>query len=377
MKRILLLTVLAALAAACQTPGIESTIVFAEGSDSCHFYRIPAMTLDKQGNVVAVIDRRYESIVDLGYRKTSIDISVKRSTDGGKTWGPQSFIARGDTSKVTGYGFGDASLTLTKSGKILCLMAVGNGPKGFRRGLKETALSVSEDGGVTWSEPRIIPFPGTIHSAFVTSGKGVVDKDGDILLSTCVLDRDYPDPMPEPWPIDAHLFYSKDDGETWTFQDEIAYKMANEAKIVPLPDGHILLSSRLSDYGPRGFNTAVKGDDGIYHWGEQGVAETLQANSCNGDIILWRKGLLLHSYIKDAKERKGLTIAVSQDNGATWKEILTIQKSHAAYSTMVVFKNGDVGILYEDGSASPDGGYDIVFTRVPRRVIQDSIKTAI
>ena len=141
MKRILFIVAIAALAAACKAPVIESTVVFAEGSDSCHFYRIPAMTLDAKGNIVAVIDRRYESIVDLGYRKTSIDISTKRSTDGGRTWGPQSFIARGDTSKVTGFGFGDASLTLTKSGKILCLMACGNGPKGFRRGLKETALS--------------------------------------------------------------------------------------------------------------------------------------------------------------------------------------------------------------------------------------------
>ena len=86
---------IAALAAACNRPTIESTVVFAEGSDSCHFYRIPAMTLDAKGNVVAVVDRRYESLADLGYRKTSIDISTKRSTDGGKTWGPQTFIARG------------------------------------------------------------------------------------------------------------------------------------------------------------------------------------------------------------------------------------------------------------------------------------------
>ena len=373
MKRILFIVAIAALAAACKAPVIESTVVFAEGSDSCHFYRIPAMTLDAKGNIVAVIDRRYESIVDLGYRKTSIDISTKRSTDGGRTWGPQSFIARGDTSKVTGFGFGDASLTLTKSGKILCLMACGNGPKGFRRGLKETALSTSEDGGVTWSEVRIIPFPDNIHSAFVTSGKGIVDKDGDILLSACVLDRDYPDPMPVPWPIDAHLFYSKDEGQTWTLQSEAAYKLADEAKLVTLPDGRLLISSRRGKYGPRGINTAQKGDDGIYHWNEQSVAETLVANPCNADIISWRNGLLLHSYIKDGKERKGLTLAVSSDDGLSWKDILTIQESYAAYSTMVVFKNGDVGILYEDGSNSPDGGYDIVFTRIPRKLIKESM----
>ena len=34
---------------------MESTVVFAEGSDSCHFYRIPAMALDKDGNIVVKI----------------------------------------------------------------------------------------------------------------------------------------------------------------------------------------------------------------------------------------------------------------------------------------------------------------------------------
>ncbi|MEE3477123.1 MAG: sialidase family protein, partial [Candidatus Cryptobacteroides sp.] len=176
------IAVLSCLGTGCKAPAIESSVVFAEGSDSCHYYRIPAMALDANENIIAVIDRRYESLADLGYRNTSIDISTRRSEDGGRTWGPQTFIARGDTSKVTGYGFGDASLTLTKSGKIICLMACGNGTKGFRRGLKETALSTSEDGGITWSELRLIPFPSHLHSAFVTSGKGIVDKDGDILL---------------------------------------------------------------------------------------------------------------------------------------------------------------------------------------------------
>lgn len=116
MKRFLFIVALAALAVSCKTPAIESAVVFAENSDSCHFYRIPAMTLDAKGNVVAVVDRRYESLADLGYRNTSIDISVKRSVDGGKTWGPQSYIARGDTGKVKGYCFDDTYWNGSKVG---------------------------------------------------------------------------------------------------------------------------------------------------------------------------------------------------------------------------------------------------------------------
>lgn len=368
--------ILGASLPSCSTPEIQTTIVFAENSDDCHYYRIPAMCLDAQGNIVAVTDRRYENIGDLGYRNTSIDISTKRSTDGGKTWGEQHFIARGDTSQLLGYGFGDASLTLTQSGKILCLMACGEGPKGFRRGLKHTSVSTSEDGGITWSEPRIIPFPGNIHSAFITSGKGLVDADGDILLMACVLPQDYPDPMPWPWPIEPHLYYSKDEGQTWTMQAEAVIARGDESKLELLPDGRLLFSSRNGVYGPRIMNTASKGEDGIWHWGESHPSEGLVANSCNGDIILWKDGMVIHSYIKDKDQRTGLTLAVSCDNGASWTDFLTLQSGPAAYSTMVCFKNGDIGILYEDGSRSEDGGYDIVFSRIPRRLISSAIRSA-
>ena len=97
------------------------------------------------------------------------------------------------------------------------------------------------------------------------------------------------------------------------------------------------------------------------------------SNNCNADILPWGKGLILHSYIKDEKTRSGLTLAVSADGGTSWRDILTLQPGPAAYSTMVAFGNGDVGVLYEDGTASPDDGYDIVFARIPRRLIQRAI----
>lgn len=140
-----------------------------------------------------------------------------------------------------------------------------------------------------------------------------------------------------------------------------------------LPDGRLLISTRRPSFGPRGLNTAVKGPDGIWRWEGERFTEGLLANPCNGDIVAWR-GLLLHSYIKEEKSRRGLTLAASVDNGVSWKDILTLQPGPAAYSTMVVFRNGDVGVLYEDGSRSPDDGYDIVFSRIPRRLLRRLIK---
>ena len=126
-------------------------------------------------------------------------------------------------------------------------------------------------------------------------------------------------------------------------------------------------------YGPRSINTATKGEDGIWHWAEAALTENFAANPCNADVLALPDGTLLFSYIKEEKKRAGLTLAASRDNGRTWTDILTVQPGPAAYSTMVLLKNGDVGILYEDGSRSADNGYDIVFTRIPRRLIRRAL----
>ena len=180
--------------------------------------------------------------------------------------------------------------------------------------------------------------------------------------------------MPVPWPIESHLYYSKDGGETWTLQSEKTFDLADESKLALLPDGRLLISCRRPSYGPRGINTAVKGEDGIWHWEGQRLSEGLDANPCNGDILALRKGLILHSYIKEKDRRAGLTLAVSCDRGQSWSDILGLQPEQAAYSTMVRFKNGDVGVLYEDGSRSTDGGYDIVFSRIPRKLLRQAIR---
>ena len=124
-------------------------------------------------------------------------------------------------------------------------------------------------------------------------------------------------------------------------------------------------------------NTATKGADGIWHWEESRPSEGLLANNCNGDIIPWGKGMVIHSYIKGKDRREGLTLAVSCDGGNSWADFLMLQEGFAAYSTMVCFKNGDIGILYEDGSRSEDGGYDIVFSRIPRRLLSSAIRSAL
>ena len=376
MKTALPFLLLLAVSCAVWTPGStalpvisEGTVAFAEGSDGCHFYRIPAMTVSASGGIIVAADRRYESLKDIGMRDTPIDIAVRRSGDGGRTWGQQQIIARGEGVPGPHNGYGDPSLYRTKSGRLLCVFA--SGEKSFFGGIRQMAICSSDDDGATWSQPRIIPFPDWVCSAFVTSGTGFVDSDGTILASACVLTT--PVDGKRRTDIEAHLIHSEDDGDTWTIDRECAFAYGDESKLEKLSDGRLLLSARRRG-GQRGFNTAVKGPDGRWHWGKQWNCASLKANPCNADILRFSRKVLLHTYIKDPKSRRNLTLAASTDEGASWRDIFTLQPLDAAYSTMVLLPGGDVGVLYEDGSRSSDQGYDIVFKRISHKAIRRALR---
>src|ERR1044072_2525437 len=59
------------------------TAVFSAGEGDYHTYRIPSVIVAPKGTVLAFCEGRKNGRGDTG----DIDLLVKRSTDGGKTWG--------------------------------------------------------------------------------------------------------------------------------------------------------------------------------------------------------------------------------------------------------------------------------------------------
>jgi sialidase-1 len=348
------------------------TTVFAQGDDGCNYYRIPAMALDHEGNIVIAADRRYETWKDLGFRPTSIDVTVSRSTDGGRTWSPQNIIARGDTASVRSFGFGDPALLRSGDGKLFCLMACGKEP--CWKAMRHVAVCESADGGVTWTAPRFIPLPEPGYTGgFVTSGCGLTAPDGTMLAAISLYpEKGIPGMRMSAGNAEVHLIYSEDGGENWKVSPSTAYLGGNESKLVLLRNGSLMISSRTRN-GVRGFNTAARSADGSWEWGRQWVSGTLRPNACNADIIRFNDKVLLHSYVRDLKTRQDLSLAASTDEGHTWFDILTIQPEASAYSTMVLLPGGDLGILYEDGSKSTDDGYDLVFRRISARTVKKAL----
>ena len=343
-------------------------------TDDCRYYRIPAMVLDKEGNIVVASDRRYSSNADLGNHK--IDVSIRRSVDGGRTWSAQNLIAVGDGRNSATYGYGDPALVRTANGRIVCLMAAGK--NGYFSSMRNIGICTSDDNGVTWTPVRELTtsnFTDATHnltnqlgfwSIFTTSGKGLLKRDGTVMFTTNTL------PSSGTSTSNCVIISSTDEGEHWTLGPATAYAGGDESKLEEMNDGSLLISVRQS--GARGFNTGNA--DGT-EWGTQWRNSQITANACNADILYYSRSIdnerdiMLHTYLKNTGSRQNLTLAMSIDQGQNWTDVMNIQPGGCAYSTMVRLTNGDLAILYEDESYSAGNGYAQTFLTITAEQIKE------
>lgn len=340
-----------------------------------HCYRIPAMTVARNGDLVAACDKRFDSGGDAGSHR--IDIIVRRSTDGGRSWTEPQTIAEGRGTGDFDFGFGDPALVTTQSGRIICMTCAGN--KGFWSGQRTAAIIMSDDGGRTWTDPRSLftsRFTDKVSgktdafglwSGFITSGRGVVAPSGRVMFLMLVNNRDG---------FKNYVLYSDDDGESWTLDNHIAYDLGDEAKLCVLGDGSLIASSRLQ--GARGFN---HGDASTLAFGEQWRAETLKGAACNADILNYtpahggKPDVLLHTLpvTIPTLQRADLRLFVSRDKARSWQPLLTLQPGAASYSTMVRLHDGSLGILFEDESNGVNN-WTMTFVRLGRKQMKALLK---
>src|SRR5690349_13089152 len=72
------------------TPEFSQQVIFTGGQGySC--FRIPAVVRSTQGTLLAFAEGRIDNCGDTG----DIDLVLRRSSDGGKTWGPLQVVNKG------------------------------------------------------------------------------------------------------------------------------------------------------------------------------------------------------------------------------------------------------------------------------------------
>ena len=134
----------------------ENTIdIFQKGQDGYACFRIPAIVKSKNGTLLAFAEARKNSCSDTG----NIDLVLKRSEDGGKTW----------SSTITIWDDGDnvcgnpAPVVDQKTGRILLVSCWNLGEDHEKEIIDKTSkdsrriyVLYSDNDGKSWSTPKDI-----------------------------------------------------------------------------------------------------------------------------------------------------------------------------------------------------------------------------
>ncbi|GGI10563.1 hypothetical protein GCM10007368_31860 [Isoptericola cucumis] len=338
--------------------GLPFTDVASSYSDGFARSRIPALTTAPNGDLLAVYDGR-PTMADLA---SDIAVVMRRSTDGGHTWGPQRLI-RGD-DEINGYG--DPSVLVDReTGRIFVFHAssVNQGYAGSGTGndpddpdILHPDYSYSDDDGRTWKHRRLtatLKDP-SWGGMFAASGEGIQLRQGPHagrLIQQYVVRAEGGN--------HAVSAYSDDHGETWHASETVG-PGADENKTVELSDGSVLLNSRAAP-----FRQVARSTDGGETYTPFEADRELVDPANNGSIVRAypdaapddpRSSMLLFSNTEDDGIRRNLTIKMSCDDGETWPVRKVVEEGAVGYSTLTPLG---------DGSSDDDlgGRYGLLFER--------------
>ncbi|MFH9008802.1 exo-alpha-sialidase [Streptomyces afghaniensis] len=350
----------------------ETSVPFRAGREGYASFRIPALVATADGTLLAFCEGRVGSRDDFG----NIDVVLKRSTDGGRTWSPLQIVAENGDALA-----GNPAPVVLDTGRVL-LVHVRNAAlateDAIRRGKVSAAdgrrvwVRHSDDDGLTWSAPREITqqtkephwrwyatTPG--HALQLSTGRIVVPANHSLPPTGT-------DNGTEGRYNGGHCLLSDDRGATWRIgyvdDDTDGYINANETTAAELPDGRVYFNTRNDSPSPGTRADAHSADGGQTLVKPFRPQAGLSAPVCQASVLQLRDpDVLLYSGPADPGFRALMTIRASTDGGTTWRPAHTVDGLPAAYSDLVRVDADTVGLLYETGDF---GAYEtITFRRVP------------
>ena len=369
MKHILifLLVAGACIGSGCRTTkmpsgrgAVQTSIVF-EPSGSYASMRIPALVLTKQGTLLAFCEGRVGTASDWA----EMDMLMRRSTDGGKTWEPMVVIAPRQGIMPTS----NATPIVDANGTIHLL---------YQRGYANAYYTRSTDDGKTWSQAVDITyafeaFKPEYNWQVLAPGPGhsIQLKNGRLLVPVWICDPAKLTPHKSHYPSRVATIYSDDTGKTWkrgAILPDTGIKNPSETMAVQLEDGRVMLNIRHSgDSHRRGVSYSP---DGISGWTIPAPDDELYEPVCMASLIrVYDKGkpalLFTNPDTRNAPKppRKNLTAKLSYDDGQTWPIERVIDTSFAGYSDIAVDNKGTVYCLYETNTVGQGWNYSLVLKR--------------
>lgn len=350
-------------AVALGAPLLETVDVFEEKQAGFVSYRIPGIVVTAKGTVLAYAEARKFTSADRG----EIEIHLRRSTDGGRTFSPQQQIAHlgprlprnphmPDDKKKKDMG-GPEEQTVNNP----MLIAARDGAVHFVYCVEymRSFHCRSDDDGVTWTKPVEITATFDLFrrdldwQAIATGpGHGIELRNGRLVVPVWL--ATYAENAPERKA--CSVIFSDDRGDTWQ-RGDLAMKIGGESTVAELSDGRVMLSSRNTD--KRNRRAVVFSRDGATGWSAPQFLSEVFEPGCMAGLTSHpglpgaNRPLLLHSSPRTTdrahRERKNVTIHLSRDDGRTWPEQKLLQAGPSAYSDLAVLPDGTVLCLYENG----------------------------
>ncbi|MFI8889843.1 exo-alpha-sialidase [Streptomyces paradoxus] len=356
------------------TAEFEQQVLFKASQDPGYAcFRIPAIVRTTSGTLLAFAEGRVLNCGDAA----DIDIVLKRSTDGGRTWGPLQVVTEG-----AGDTHGNpAPLVDRGTGRILLAETYNTGRTDAGNCSvpcdRTPHLQYSDDDGRTWSKPRdlsdqILPghwnswyATGPVHGIQLTRGKHA----GRLVFGVNT----------ETWngsrvsANHAALIVSDDGGDNWRVgatdtwpigQDGMFRQKPSEVTLTERADGALLVSGREQDGTDLGHRSQTLSRDG----GDSFATPfrdlpDLYTPQVQG-ATLRLGGRMLLSAPADPDRRRTMMVRSSYDGGHTWESVdrgTVVTTDWSGYSDMVAVGGATVGLLYEGGAV--DARDEIRFAR--------------
>ena len=340
----------------------ETSIVFEPVRGEYASMRIPALVISQKGTLLAFCEGRIGTASDWA----DMDMLMRRSTDGGRTWGPIKIIA----PRQGGNPISNATPIVDKNGTIHLL---------YQRDYARAFYTQSNDDGITWSPAVDITYafeefkpeydwkvlaPGPGHSIQL--------RDGRLLVPVWLSDPAKLKPRRSHYPSRIATIYSDDLGKTWHRgefipKNEPEVHSPSESMAVELADGRVMLNIRHS--GKAHWRAVSFSKDGISGWTKPVLDEELFEPICMASILRISGGKNRLLFINPDSEsiekypRKNLTVKLSYDAGQNWTTEKVLNAGPSGYSDLAVGPNGTLYCLYETNTTGTGWNYSLLLKR--------------
>lgn len=264
-----------------------------------------------------------------------IDVLLRRSFDGGVTWTEPRVIQDGGGPVTAG---NPAPVVDRETGRIHLHFCIDN---------RTAWVTESDDDGETWSEPREITqyvkderYPwyatGPCHGIQLQSGR---------LLIPAYQNRH------------SHTVYSDDHGATW-HRGATLTGPTGECAAVETVDGRVYMNCRNQNEGTETYRLYAWSSDGGENFTESQYDMSLVEPPCQGSVVRLSteadggRNRILFSNPR-SRERTHMTVQISYDECQTWTPGRCLYEGPSAYSDLCVLPDGTILCLYERGVERP------------------------